>query len=165
MICPYCQANDDKVIDSRPSEAGKVIRRRRECLKCGKRFSTYERVEQTSRLMVIKRDGTREPFDPEKILRGIQHACGKRAIPEAVKQRLVDEVDEELHREFDREVSSEVIGHRVGQKILAIDEVAFIRFRSEFLQLNRQQLMQEMMELESRPRDVKDQQDLFTPQG
>jgi transcriptional repressor NrdR len=165
VICPYCQANDDKVIDSRPSEAGKVIRRRRECLKCGKRFSTYERVEQTSRLMVVKRDGTREPFDPEKILRGIQFACGKRSVPEEVKQRLVDEIDEELHREFDREVSSADIGDRVGAKLLPLDEVAYIRFRSEFLKLNRDQLMQEIQELQARPRDVKDQQSLFRPPG
>lgn len=165
MICPYCQANDDKVIDSRPSEGGKVIRRRRECLKCSKRFSTYERVEQTSRLMVVKRDGTREPFDPEKIHRGINYACGKRAVPEDIKQRLVDAIDEELHREFDREVESGIIGERVGRKLLDLDEVAYIRFRSEFLKLNRDQLMQEIQELQARPRDVKDQQSLFRPPG
>ncbi len=161
MICPFCQANDDKVIDSRPSEAGRVIRRRRECLKCHKRFSTYERVEQASRLMVVKRDGTREPFDPEKILRGIQHSCGKRAIPEETKTHIVGEIDEALHREFDREVESRVIGERVGRALLELDEVAYIRFRSEFLKLTRDQLKAEIAELEKRPRDVKDQQSLF----
>jgi transcriptional repressor NrdR len=161
VICPFCQTNDDKVIDSRPSEAGRVIRRRRECLKCHKRFSTYERVEQTSRLMVVKRDGSREPFDADKILRGVQHAAGKRAIPEEVKARLVDTIDEELHREFDREVPSGIIGDRVGRALLDVDEVAYIRFRSEFLKLTPDQLRAEMKELENRPRDVKHQQSLF----
>jgi transcriptional repressor NrdR len=163
VICPACNANDDKVIDSRPVEGGKVIRRRRECLKCTKRFSTYERIEQASRLVVVKRDGTREPFDTEKILRGIHFACGKRKLPEDAKQRIVEEIDDELHREFDREVTSEAIGLRVGQKLLAVDEVAFIRFRSEFLQLNRDQLMREIEELLSRPREIKSQQSLFIP--
>src|SRR5690242_12426472 len=104
VICPYCSANDDKVIDSRSSEGGRVIRRRRQCLKCGKRFTTYERVEQTARLIVVKRDGTRVPFSRENILRGVQAACGKRNVSEELKERLVDEVEEELHREFDREV-------------------------------------------------------------
>src|SRR6478735_9049237 len=106
LICPYCNANDDKVIDSRSSEGGRVIRRRRQCLKCNKRFTTYERVEETARLIVIKRDGTRVPFSRENILRGVQAACGKRSVPEEVKERLVEEVEEELHREFDREVDS-----------------------------------------------------------
>ncbi|MCW5777391.1 MAG: transcriptional regulator NrdR, partial [Phycisphaeraceae bacterium] len=87
MICPFCNATDDKVIDSRASEGGRVIRRRRQCLKCGRRFTTYERAEQTNRLTVVKRDGTRVPFDPERVLAGIVSACGKRPVPEAVKRR------------------------------------------------------------------------------
>ena len=138
MICPFCGYHDSKVIDSRSSESGRVIRRRRQCLKCEKRFTTYERVEQSARLMVIKRDGSRVPFNRENILRGIQAACGKRNIPEDVKERLADEVEDELHREFDREVESTAIGARVMAKLRDLDEVAYIRFASvyrEFMDL------------------------------
>lgn len=162
VICPFCSANDDKVIDSRSSEGGAVIRRRRQCLKCKKRFTTYERVEQTARLVVVKRDGTRVPFARENILRGVQAACGKRIIAEEVKERIVDEVEEELHREFDREVDSRVIGERVMRKLRDVDEVAYIRFASEYLKLGSAgELMAELHELNSRPKDVKQQQSLF----
>ncbi len=160
--CPYCSHNDDKVIDSRSSEGGRVIRRRRQCLKCKKRFTTYERVEQTARLAVIKRDGTRVPFSRENILKGVQAACGKRKVPEPVKERIVDEVEEELHREFDKEVESRVIGERVMQRLRAVDEVAYIRFASEHLKLsNAGELIAELHELNNRVRDVKNQQALF----
>jgi transcriptional repressor NrdR len=162
VICPYCSHNDDKVIDSRSSEAGRVIRRRRQCLKCEKRFTTYERVEQTARLVVIKRDESRVPFSRENILRGVQAACGKRNIPEDVKERLVDAVEEELNREYDREVASRVIGERVMQKLRGVDEVAYIRFASEHLKLNSAgELIAELHELNNRPKDVKEQQALF----
>lgn len=163
MICPYCNASDDKVIDSRSSEGGRVIRRRRQCLKCKKRFTTYERVEQTNRLMVIKRDGSRAPFSRENILRGIQAACGKRKIPEEVKERIADEVEEELHREYEREVDSLTIGARVMLRLRDIDEVAYIRFASEYLKLgSTRELLAELSELDSRPRDVPQQQTLFS---
>jgi transcriptional repressor NrdR len=128
MLCPFCNTDNDKVIDSRSSDAGKVIRRRRECLGCKRRFTTYERVEQTARLVVIKRDGTHAPFSRENILRGVTAACGKRPIPEADKERLADEIEEELHKEFDREVPSAVIGERVMLRLRDLDEVAYIRF-------------------------------------
>lgn len=164
MICPFCGYHDSKVIDSRSSESGRVIRRRRQCLKCEKRFTTYERVEQSARLMVIKRDGSRVPFNRENILRGIQAACGKRNIPEDVKERLADEVEDELHREFDREVESTAIGARVMAKLRDLDEVAYIRFASEYLKLgDAGELEAELANLRSRPRDVKQQQSLFTP--
>ncbi len=131
MQCPFCNKDDDKVIDSRSSDGGKVIRRRRECIGCHRRFTTYERVEQTARLMVIKKDGRRVPFDRENILRGVQAACGKRKVPAEVQQRIVDEVEEELHRECDREVSAEAVGHRVMAKLRDVDEVAYVRFASE----------------------------------
>jgi len=162
LICPYCNANDDKVIDSRSSEGGRVIRRRRQCIKCKKRFTTYERVEQTARLMVIKRDGTHVPFSRESVLRGIQVACGKRNVAEEVKERIVDEVEEELHKDFEREVPSAEIGKRVMVRLRNVDEVAYIRFASEYLKLNNAgELMEELRELSARPRDVKDQQALF----
>jgi transcriptional repressor NrdR len=160
--CPYCGHHDSKVIDSRSSESGRVIRRRRQCLKCDKRFTTYERVEQSARLMVIKRDGSRVPFSRENILRGIQAACGKRNIPEEVKERMADGIEEEVHRDHDREVDSRVIGERVMRKLREIDEVSYIRFASEYLKIGSAgELEAELAALRSRPRDVKAQQSLF----
>jgi transcriptional repressor NrdR len=150
------------VIDSRASDAGKVIRRRRECLACSKRFTTYERVEETGRLLVIKRDGRREPFDREKVLRAVSFACGKRPIPEEARAQLVAEVEEELHREFDREVLSRIVGEKVMHRLRDLDEIAYIRFASEYYQFESVgQLAAEIKELDSRPRDVKDQARLF----
>lgn len=162
MICPFCGHNDDKVIDSRASDGGKVVRRRRECLKCRKRFTTYEKVEETSRLMVIKRDGTRVPFSHDNVLKGVLAACGKRPVSEEAKQRLVDEVEEELHREFDREVPSRAIGERVMQKLAALDKVAYVRFASEYYQFqNVGQFVEELRQLDQRPPEVKNQGKLF----
>jgi transcriptional repressor NrdR len=162
VICPYCSANDDKVIDSRASDGGRVVRRRRECLKCEKRFTTYERVEESARLMVIKRDGTRVPFNRENVLKGIANACGKRPIPEETKVKLADEVEEELHREFEREVPSRVIGEKVMHGLRNMDEIAYIRFASEYHQFkDAGQIITELQDLGKRVKDVKDQQKLF----
>ena len=162
MICPFCSHNDDKVIDSRASDGGRVVRRRRECIKCEKRFTTYEKVEETARLMVIKRDGTRVPFNKENVLKGVMAACGKRPISDDAKRHLVDEVEEELHREFDREVPSLAIGERVMHKLGTMDKVAYVRFASEYYQFqNVGQFVEELKELDSRPREVKDQAKLF----
>ncbi len=162
MICPFCQHNDDKVIDSRASEGGKVVRRRRECLSCRKRFTTYERVEETARLVVVKRDGSHAPFSRENILRGVQAACGKRPIPEEKKEALVLEVEEELYREFEREVPSRIIGEKVMARLRDIDEVAYVRYASEYYQFqNVGQFVDELKELSNRPREVKDQAKLF----
>lgn len=162
MICPYCQSNDDKVIDSRATDAGGAIRRRRECLKCGKRFTTYERVEETARLVVIKRDGTHVPFNRESIVRGVQAACGKRPISEESKQRLVTQVEESLYKDFDREVQSTEIGRRVCDKLRVLDEVAYVRFASEYHRFKDVgELAQELQHLVNRVKDVKDQAKLF----
>lgn len=162
MLCPYCNANNDKVIDSRESDGSKVVRRRRECSGCGRRFTTYERVELTTRLMVIKRDGTHVPFNRENIMRGVHAACGKRPIAEETKERLVGDVEDELHREFDREVRSEVVGERVMTKLRDLDEVAYIRYASEHRQFkNVDELRRELDELAKRAKDVKDQKPLF----
>ena len=162
VICPFCGHNDDKVIDSRASDGGRVVRRRRECLKCEKRFTTYEKVEETARLMVVKRDGTRVPFNRENVLKGVMAACGKRAISEEAKQKLVEEVEEELFREFDREAPSRAIGERVMQKLATLDKVAYVRFASEYYQFeNVGQFVDELRELDSRASEVKDQAKLF----
>ena len=166
MICPFCEKDHDKVIDSRASEAGRVVRRRRECLGCNKRFTTYERVEQTSRLMVIKRDGSRVPFDPQRALAGIMNACGKRPIADATKRKVVEEIEEELSREFEREVESGVIGERIMRRLREIDPITYIRFASEHLGMETiAEIQQELADLSTRPREVRDQQDLFSPGG
>lgn len=160
--CPFCNIDNDRVIDSRASDAGKVIRRRRECLACHRRFTTYERVEQTHRLMVVKRDGSHQPFNRENILAGVQAACGKRPIPENVKQHLVDAVEEEVHRDHDREVESRAIGERVMARLREVDEVAWVRFASEYYQFKSvEELKQQLRLLDGHVKDVKDQQKLF----
>lgn len=162
MICPFCGHDDDRVIDSRSSEGGQAIRRRRQCKACGRRFTTYERVEETSRLMVIKRDGARQPFDREKIVRGLQQACGKRPIPESEKRRLIEEVEEGLYRDFDKEVESAEIGRRIAARLRDLDEIAYIRFASEYEKFTSvSDIMDTIEQLSQRVRDVKDQQRLF----
>jgi len=162
VICPYCSKDNDKVIDSRSAEAGRVIRRRRECVACERRFTTYERVEQTTRLMVIKKDGSRVPFSRENIARGVAAACGKRAIAEDAKARIVDQVEDEVSREFDREVPSSEIGRRVMGKLREIDEVAYIRFASEYEQFKTlSDFIHEIQEMAGRPKNDTTQQRLF----
>jgi transcriptional repressor NrdR len=166
VICPYCSHNDDKVIDSRPAESGRAIRRRRVCNQCDRRFTTYERVEQQARLAVVKRDGSRVPFDPDTVLRGIQAACGKRPIPEAAKAGIVEAVEDELHQAYEQEVESSVIGELVMARLREVDEVAYIRFASEYHQfMSVTELQRELDQLRTRPKDVKDQKALFDTTG
>ena len=163
MRCPYCGKDDDRVIDSRLSEGGAAIRRRRQCNACGRRSTTYERVEGGNRLTVIKRDGSRVPFDPEKVLRSVQLACGKRPIPAADRARIAEEVDDELHRAFDREVESIEIGKRVAAKLRDLDEIAYIRFASEYEQFRSVgDILDIAQQLAGRVRDVREQQRLFS---
>jgi transcriptional repressor NrdR len=134
MRCPFCDADNDKVIDSRAADGGRMIRRRRLCLSCERRFTTYERVEDTIKLMVIKRDGSRVPYDRTKILRGLEQACYKRPVPAEQLQQLVEQVEEELHRNYDREVSSADIGRVVTERLKQVDQVAYVRFASVYKQ-------------------------------
>lgn len=165
MICPYCGEDNDKVIDSRASDGGVTVRRRRECSDCHRRYTTYERVEKTARLMVIKKDGSRVPFDAQSVLRGVQAACGKRPIPEEVKAALVQELEEAVHREFEREVPSQAIGERVAARLRTVDSIAYIRYASEhhdFRTLD--DFAAEVSELLSRTQHLPNQEDLF-PDG
>ena len=134
MRCPFCNAEKEKlkVIDSRTCEGGRAIRRRRECLHCAKRFTTYERIEEPNRLMVIKRDGRRVPWDRQKIMQGLERACFKRPVPEAELSRIVDEVEEEIHRTHDREVLSSLVGQLVTDKLRRVDQVSYVRFASVY---------------------------------
>lgn len=125
MNCPFCSWPDSRVIDTRDAEGG--IRRRRECTRCGRRFTTYERVAPL-RLMVIKQDGRREPFDRDKILRGIQIACAKRPVDTEAVEELVGGIESELYHRGSREVTSREIGEMVMQNLRKLDEVAYIRF-------------------------------------
>lgn len=132
MRCPFCQADKDKlkVIDSRACDGDKSIRRRRECLNCQKRFTTYERVEENVRITVIKRDGRRVPWDREKILAGLERACFKRPVSESELNRIADEAEEEVFGRFDREVPTQIVGEIVIDKLRRVDQVAYVRFAS-----------------------------------
>jgi len=162
MICPFCSHNQDKVIDSRSTEGGSVIRRRRHCLKCERRYTTYERVEPTGRLMVVKRDGSRVPFSTENIMRGVSNACGKRPISEDVKIKLAELVEEELHSEYEREVPTQIVGERVMTKLRDVDKIAYIRFATEHLQLSTlEDIQRELDDLQARPLAGPEQESLF----
>jgi transcriptional repressor NrdR len=134
MRCPFCDAEKDslKVIDSRTCEGGKAIRRRRECLLCKKRFTTYERVEEQVRLVVVKKDGRRVPWDRNKILSGLERSCFKRPVPESELLRIVDEVEEEVFKTYDREAPSTIIGELVTDRLRRLDQVAYVRFASVY---------------------------------
>ncbi|WP_058485132.1 transcriptional regulator NrdR [Defluviitalea phaphyphila] len=133
MKCPFCNGEDTKVVDSRPSEENNSIRRRRQCEKCGRRFTTYEKIE-TIPIMVIKRDGTREVFDRNKILNGIVKSCNKRSISMQEMESIVDDVENVIFNTLQKEVHSTQIGELVMEKLKAVDEVAYVRFASVYRQ-------------------------------
>ena len=133
MKCPYCGYGESKVIDSRPAEEGTSIRRRRECLSCGKRFTTYETVESLP-MVVIKKDGSRQSFDKQKVLGGMIRACEKRPVPLAELERIADEIEQDLQNSMDREISTADIGERVMEKLRHVDQVAYVRFASVYRQ-------------------------------
>lgn len=133
MKCPYCGRPDTKVIDSRPTEEGFAIRRRRGCDGCGKRFTTYEKVEE-SILMVAKKDGRREAFDRAKVLSGIAKACEKRPVSMAQMEAMVSSIESTLHNQIEKEVDSNYIGELVMEELKKVDEVAYVRFASVYRQ-------------------------------
>ncbi len=136
MRCPFCQAEKEslKVIDSRTCEGGRSIRRRRRCLACKKRFTTYERIEEQIRLTVVKKDGSRVPWDRAKILQGLERACYKRPVQAEVLQHSIEEVEEELFKIYDKEVPSSEIGRLITERLRRIDQVAYVRFASVYRQ-------------------------------
>ena len=131
MKCPFCDYDESKVVDSRPVEEGTMIRRRRECIRCAKRFTTYERIENIP-LIVVKKGGQRVPFDKNKILNGMIKACEKRPVPIDNIQRVVDLMEKELYQVEDKEVESSYIGERVMDALKDIDQVAYVRFASVY---------------------------------
>ena len=132
MKCPYCGYQESKVVDSRPADEGS-IRRRRECLRCERRFTTYETVESLP-MVVIKKDGSRQTFDRSKVLRGIQRSCEKRPVPVADMERMATEIEQELQNNLEREISTELVGEMVMDKLKKADEVAYVRFASVYRQ-------------------------------
>ena len=133
MRCHFCDHEESKVIDSRPTDEGLSIRRRRECLKCGKRFTTYERVENIP-LMVIKKDKSRQPFDREKLLNGLLRACSKRPLSLQQLEEITNEIEGIIYNSLEREVTSDQIGELVMSRLKALDEVAYVRFASVYRQ-------------------------------
>jgi len=131
LKCPNCEGNDDRVVDSRPSDDGTTIRRRRECLLCGSRFTTYEKLENLP-LMVIKKDGSRQPFDRQKLLIGIMKSCEKRPVTTQQIEELIDQVERAAGNALKREISTSEIGELVLKQLRRIDEVAYIRFASVY---------------------------------
>ncbi len=133
MRCPFCGAADSKVLDSRPTDDGGVIRRRRECPACAGRFTTYEKVEARP-FVVIKKDGRREAWSPEKVLRGLITACEKRPVELSTLESLVAEVERELRSRYEREVPSKQVGELVTERLRSLDQVAYVRFASVYRQ-------------------------------
>lgn len=133
MKCPFCNHPDSKVVDSRPTDEGISIRRRRECLHCLKRFTTYETVERLP-LMLVKRDGTREPYNRNKLLSGVMKACEKRPVPQACLEQIIDTVEQKLFGTLESEISSQEIGEMVMEELKNVDEVAYVRFASVYRQ-------------------------------
>ncbi len=147
MKCPHCGHEEDKVVDSRPSHDGRAIRRRRECLECHERFTTYEYVEQLT-LTVIKTDNRREPFDRTKLLQGIKLACNKRPVSTKQMETMADQVEAEINTRSKSEITSHDIGEIVMQKLRDVDEIAYVRFASVYRKFkDKEEFLEEMKKL------------------
>ncbi|MGH7458840.1 MAG: transcriptional regulator NrdR [Longimicrobiaceae bacterium] len=150
MRCPYCQNDEDRVVDSRTSREGRAIRRRRECTGCGRRFTTYEYVEERP-LQIRKRSGEREGYDRRKLLRGIRMACAKRPVAADEIERVVEEVERWLDRQDEQEVGSDVLGERVMEQLKTRDHIAYVRFASVYRNFqDLTEFYEELRELDAR---------------
>jgi transcriptional repressor NrdR len=157
MRCPYCQNNEDRVVDSRTSQEGRAIRRRRECLGCGRRFTTYEKVEEIA-YKVVKVDGTRQDFDRVKLLRGLEKACEKRPVSPRQLEEIVDAAENLLAEKDDREISTSELGAFVMDRLRELDQVAYVRFASVYRRFEDvEEFMAELKELLGKDREPKDQ--------
>lgn len=156
MRCLYCGHMESKVIDSRSTDEGTTIRRRRECLNCGKRFTTYEKIESIP-IVVIKKDGTRESFNREKIINGVLRACEKRPISLDTIEALVDDLEAKICNHMEREISSERIGEMVMEKLQKLDDIAYVRFASVYRQFKDiNSFMDELAKIITQRRDISD---------
>lgn len=131
MRCPFCSQTEDRVVDSRESREGDVIRRRRECVRCGRRFTSYEKIEHVA-FQVVKRDQRREPYDRGKLMRGLQVACRKRPVPQGELERVADSIEAAMNDSGEREISSQQLGHLVMDRLRGLDPVAYVRFASVY---------------------------------
>lgn len=163
MHCPFCGANNDKVIDSRASDEGRAIRRRRHCHNCRKRFTTREHVEPIVRIQVVKKDGSRVPYDRRKLVSGLEKACYKRPVSVQALEEIVDDVEEELFNRSERELAAADIGRAVAERLKEVDQVAYVRFASVYKQFrDLDDFLDEVREvLESSPQDFPQQGRLF----
>lgn len=161
MRCPFCKEDRDKVIDSRASDSGRIIRRRRQCLACEKRFTTYEKIGESFKLYVVKKDNSRVPYDREKIVAGLQKACYKRPVSAEQIQQIADKAEEDIFKNFDKEVSSAFVGESVMKHLRTVDKVAYIRFASVYRQFeDAGELIEEVSEAITRT-EYTDQTNLF----
>ena len=162
MRCPFCKEDKDKVVDSRSSDGGRVVRRRRLCLGCNRRFTTYERMEDAVKLTLVKKDGSRVPYDRQRIVAGVQKACYKRPVSMDQMNQLAEEVEEVIFRQQGQEVSSRFIGEQVMSRLRNLDKIAYVRFASvyhEFADLG--QFISEVEDVLHRPPESPDQPQLF----
>ncbi|MCE5280459.1 MAG: transcriptional regulator NrdR [Planctomycetaceae bacterium] len=166
MQCPFCGKNNDKVVDSRSSEGGRAIRRRRECLVCERRFTTYEKPEEGIKLTVIKKDGSRVPYDRQKVIDGLERACYKRQITSEQIRSMLETVEDHLYRRFEKEVPSRVIGDLVSDCLRNIDKVAYMRFASVYRNfVDVGELIEEATEVKDAPVVGPEQKELFGDDG
>lgn len=164
MQCPFCGQDKDRVIDSRSSEGGRTVRRRRQCLACQRRFTTYERPEEALRLVVVKKDGAREPYDRQKLIAGLQKACSKRPVGDEQVRAIVEAVEEDIYRQFEREVPSKFIGDAASRRLLQADKIAYVRFASVYRNFTDiGELIEEATEVDRSHPVAKDQKPLFEP--
>lgn len=148
MRCPYCQCEEDRVVDSRGSREGRAIRRRRECLSCGQRFTTYEYIE-TAAVTVVKADGRREPYDRQKVLQGLQMACKKRPISQETIEQMADQIENQLQGLNESEVPSKTVGELAMKVLHPVDEVAYVRFASVYRKFKEvKQFLSEISEMQ-----------------
>jgi len=162
MQCPFCGQDRDRVVDSRSSEGGKVVRRRRQCDACGRRFTTYERAEDRVRLTVIKKDGSRQPYDRQKVIDGVQLACYKRPITDGQIRRIIEVVEETIFQGYGKDVPSSFIGDTVGTCLQDVDKVAYMRFASVYRAFaDVGEMIEEAQEVQDRPVVGSDQKALF----
>jgi transcriptional repressor NrdR len=162
MQCPFCGQDNDKVVDSRSSEGGRVVRRRRECLACQRRYTTYERPEESIRLAVVKKNGVREPYQRDKVIAGLQKACSKTAVTDEIIRRMVEAVEEEVFRNFDKEVPSSFLGDTLAGYLRKLDKIAYVRFASVYRNFTDVvELIDEAKEVKDAPVVGPEQKDLF----
>ncbi len=162
MQCPFCGQDSDKVVDSRSSEGGRTVRRRRECLECSRRYTTYERPEETLRMSVIKTDGSRVPYEREKLIAGVQKACYKRPVSDDQIRKIAEATEEDISRRCEKEVHSRFIGDVVGGYLREVDKIAYVRFASVYRNFaDVGELIDEATEVKDTPVVGPEQKDLF----